>query len=41
MKDFIEVKGGGETLLPHQDQLLRYSFEQRVSLAVLTNGSEW
>ena len=40
-KFFIEVKGGGEALLPHQGQLLRYSFERGVSLAVLTNGLDW
>ena len=40
-KVFIEVKRGGEALSPHQDQLLRYSFERGVSLAVLTNGLEW
>ena len=40
-KVFIEVKRGGEDLFPHQDQLLRYSFERGVSLAVLTNGLDW
>ena len=40
-KVFIEVKRGGEDLSPHQDQLLRYSFERGVSLAALTNGLEW
>ena len=40
-KVFIEVKRGGEVLLPHQDQLLRYSFERGISLAALTNGLEW
>ena len=40
-KVFIEVKRGGEELSPHQDQLLRYSFERGVSLAALTNGLEW
>ena len=38
---FIEVKRGGEPLSSHQGQLLRYSFERGVSLAVLTNGLEW
>ena len=40
-KVFIEVKRGGENLSRHQGQLLRYSFEDGVSLAVLTNGLEW
>ena len=40
-KVFIEVKRGGEDMSPHQDQLLRYSFERGVSLAALTNGLEW
>ena len=40
-KVFIEVKLCGEALSPHQDQLLRYSFEHGVSLATLTNGLDW
>ena len=40
-KVFIEVKRGGEVLYPHQDQLLRYSFERGVGLATLTNGLDW
>ena len=40
-KVFIEVKRGGENLYPHQDQLLRYSFERGVGLATLTNGLDW
>jgi len=40
-KVFIEVKRGGENLSPHQDQLLRYSFERGVGLATLTNGLDW
>lgn len=40
-KIFIEVKRGGENLSPHQDQLLRYSFERGVGLATLTNGLDW
>lgn len=40
-KVFIEVKRGGENLSPHQDQLLRYSFERGVGLAALTNGLDW
>ena len=40
-KVFIEVKRGGEDLSPHQEQLLRYSFEHGVSLAALTNGLGW
>ena len=40
-KVFIEVKRGGENLSPHQDQLLRYSFERGVGWATLTNGLDW
>lgn len=40
-KVFIEVKKVGEDLENHQEQLLNYSFQQGVKLAVLTNGITW
>ena len=40
-KVFFEVKRIGENLEPHQEQLLGYSFQQGVRLAVLTNGATW
>lgn len=40
-KVFIEVKKVGESLENHQEQLLSYSFEEGVGLAVLTNGISW
>ena len=40
-KVFIEVKRGGERLEVHQEQLLSYSFQEGVSLAILTNGTTW
>jgi predicted transport protein len=40
-KVFIEVKRVGEDLDKHQEQLLNYSFEEGVHLAVLTNGITW
>jgi predicted type IV restriction endonuclease len=40
-KVFIEVKKTGEELDKHQEQLLNYSFQQGVKLAVLTNGVTW
>jgi len=38
---FLEVKNVGADLEPHQEQLLRYSFEAGVELAILTNGLVW
>lgn len=40
-KVFIEVKRIGEELSNHQEQLLKYSFQEGVELAVLTNGITW
>ncbi|HAV42553.1 TPA: restriction endonuclease subunit R [bacterium] len=40
-KAFIEVKKVGEDLDKHQEQLLNYSFQEGVKLAVLTNGITW
>ena len=40
-KVFIEVKKVGEDLENHQEQLLNYSFQEGVKLAVLTNGITW
>lgn len=40
-KVFVEVKRGAEDLGKHQEQLLSYSFQQGVRLAVLTNGLIW
>jgi len=40
-KAFIEVKRVGEDLEKHQEQLLNYSFQEGVKLAVLTNGITW
>jgi len=40
-KVFIEVKRVGEDLENHQEQLLSYSFQEGVKLAVLTNGITW
>jgi len=40
-KVFIEVKKTGEDLGKHQEQLLGYSFQEGVKLAVLTNGITW
>jgi len=40
-KVFIEVKKGGEHLENSQEQLLNYSFQEGVRLAVLTNGISW
>lgn len=40
-KVFIEVKKAGEELETHQEQLLNYSFQQGVKLAILTNGVTW
>ncbi|MCK4358615.1 MAG: hypothetical protein KAW92_07700, partial [Candidatus Cloacimonetes bacterium] len=40
-KVFIEVKKISEELENHQTQLLNYSFQEGVKLAVLTNGITW
>ncbi len=40
-KVFIEVKKVGEDLEKHQEQLLNYSFQEGVKLAILTNGITW
>ncbi len=40
-KEFIEVKKVGEDLEKHQEQLLNYSFQKGVKLAILTNGITW
>ena len=42
-KVFIEAKKGGEDLEKpeHQEQLLKYSFQEGVDLATLTNGGTW
>lgn len=40
-KVFVEVKRTGEELENHQEQLLSYSFQQGVRLAILTNGVTW
>lgn len=40
-KVFIEVKKISEELEKHQEQLLNYSFQEGVKLAVLTNGISW
>ena len=40
-KVFLEAKKPGENLDNHQKQLLDYSFERGVKLAILTNGTEW
>lgn len=40
-KVFIEVKKISEELEKHQEQLLSYSFQEGVKLAVLTNGISW
>ena len=38
---FVEAKKTSENLEKHEKQLLRYSFEAGVKLAILTNGLEW
>ncbi|MCH7923100.1 MAG: type I restriction enzyme HsdR N-terminal domain-containing protein [Nitrospinae bacterium] len=38
---FIEVKGLTEDLEAHQEQLLRYAFEEGIELSILTNGRSW
>ncbi len=40
-KVFIEVKKVGEDLEKYQEQLLNYSFQEGVKLAILTNGISW
>lgn len=40
-KVFIEVKKVNEDLEKHQEQLLSYSFQEGVGLAILTNGISW
>jgi len=40
-KVFIEVKKVSEDLEKHQEQLLNYSFQEGVKLAILTNGISW
>ncbi len=41
VKVFIEVKKVNEDLERHQEQLLNYSFQEGIPLAVLTNGISW
>ena len=40
-KVFIEVKKVNEDLEKHQEQLLKYSFQEGVKIAILTNGFSW
>jgi hypothetical protein len=40
-KAFIEVKKPLEDLEKHQEQLLKYSFQEGIKLAILTNGITW
>lgn len=40
-KVFIEAKKVNEDLEKHQGQLLNYSFQEGVKLAILTNGISW
>lgn len=40
-KVFIEAKKVNEDLEKYQEQLLSYSFQEGVKLAVLTNGISW
>ncbi len=40
-KVFIEVKKINEDLEKHQEQLLSYSFQERIKSAILTNGISW
>jgi len=40
-KVFIEAKRINTELENHQEQLLKYSFQAGVSLAILTNGMSW
>ena len=41
LKVFIEAKRGGESLERHQEQLVRYAFDEGVEIAILTNGATW
>ena len=41
LKVFIEAKRGEESLERHQDQLVRYAFDEGVEIAILTNGATW
>lgn len=41
IKAFIEVKKISEDLYVHQEQILNYSFQSGVKLAILTNGLTW
>ena len=40
-KVFVEAKKITENLENHQEQLLRYAFQEGVKLAILTNGVTW
>lgn len=40
-KVFLEIKKIREDLEKHQEQLLNYSFQEGIKLAVLTNGITW
>jgi hypothetical protein len=40
-KAFIEVKRPIEDLEKHQEQLLKYSFQEGIKLSILTNGITW
>ncbi|MCB1025327.1 MAG: restriction endonuclease subunit R, partial [Acidobacteria bacterium] len=40
-KVFLEIKKTSEDLEKHQEQLVYYSFQQGVRLAILTNGVTW
>lgn len=40
-KVFLEIKKTSEDLEKHQEQLVYYSFQQGVKLAILTNGITW
>ena len=41
LRVFIEAKRGGESLERHQEQLVRYAFDEGVEIAILTNGATW
>ena len=40
-KVFVEAKRVNQSLASHEEQLLRYAFQEGVSMAVLTNGLAW
>lgn len=40
-KVFIEVKKWGVDLSEHEEQILQYSFQEGIELAILTNGLLW